>query len=122
LDGSTGGTGDEVVGEPVGDVVGDEVVGEPVGEVVGDEVVGEPVGEVVGDEVVGESVGEVVGELVVGEPVGAGVGAFVGLADGATVLHSQHKPQNSCSSVVEKSCGSVYSVHLAAAMKFQFMP
>jgi hypothetical protein len=38
--------GDDVTGEPVGEVVegamvGDEVVGEPVGEVVGDEVLGE---------------------------------------------------------------------------------
>jgi hypothetical protein len=41
-------TGDEVVGEPVGEVVGDDVVGEPVGDVVGDDVVGEVVGEATG--------------------------------------------------------------------------
>jgi hypothetical protein len=87
-----------------------------VGEPVGDAVVGEPVGEVVGDDVVGEPVGDTVGDDVVGEPVGAGVGAFVGLADGTTVLHSQHIPQYGSSSVVEKSCGSVYSVHLALAV------
>jgi hypothetical protein len=48
--------GDEVIGEPVGDVVGNDVVGEPVGDEVGDDVVGEVVGDVVGD-AGGEAVG-----------------------------------------------------------------